>query len=65
MNKIERCAVEYLWRTRDCEFAKLSVSSTNRELSSIARAVVENATDFLKAPKWMKIPHTKCRKDDE
>ena len=59
------CAVEYLYRNRDCEFAKLLVDSANRELSSIARAVVENASDFLKTPKWMNIPHTKCRKDDE
>ena len=40
--KIEACAVEYLYQTRDREFAKMLVTSTNHELSSIAYAVVEN-----------------------
>ena len=42
MNKIEACAVEYLYRSRDSEFAKTLVNSTNGELSSVAHAVVEN-----------------------
>ena len=62
MNKIEACAVEYLYRTRDCEFAKKLVNSANGELSSVARAVVDN--DFLKSPKWMDTPRKNCRKDD-
>jgi len=51
MYKIERFAVKYLYHSRDCEFANLLVDSANQELSSIACTVVENATDFLKAPK--------------
>ena len=58
MNKIEMCAVEYLYHNRDCEFAKTLVNSSNGELSSIARAIVKN--HFLRSPKWMDIPHTKC-----
>ena len=54
MNKIEACAVEYLYRSRDREFAKMLVNSTNGELSSVAYAVVEN--NYLKSPKWMDIP---------
>ena len=42
MNKIEACAVEYLHRSRDREFAKTLVNSTNGELSSVAHAVVES-----------------------
>ena len=54
MNKIEACAVEYLYRSRDREFAKMLVNSTNGELSSIAYAVIEN--NYLKSPKWMDVP---------
>ena len=54
MNKIETCAVEYLYQSRDREFAKMLVNSTNGELSSIANAVVEN--NYLKSPKWMDVP---------
>ena len=54
MNKIEACAVEYLYQSRDREFAKMLVNSTNGELSSIANAVVEN--NYLKSPKWMDVP---------
>ena len=42
MNKIEACAVEYLYHSRDREFAKTLVNSTNGELSSVAHAVVDN-----------------------
>ena len=54
MNKIEACAVEYLYHSRDRKFAKMLVNSTNGELSSIANAVVEN--NNLKSPKWMHVP---------
>ena len=54
MTKIEACAVEYLYRSRDRQFAEVLVNSTNGELSSIAYAVVEN--NYLKLPKWMNIP---------
>ena len=54
MNKIEACAVKYLYRSRDSEFAKILVKSTNSKLSSMARAVVEN--NLPKAPKQMDIP---------
>ena len=54
MNKIEACAVEYPYHSRDREFAKMLVNSTNDELSSIANTVVEN--NYLKSPKWMDVP---------
>lgn len=61
MNKIEECAVEYLFRTGDCKFAKVAVNSANTELRSIAQAVTKD-----KFPKKMKRMHTKCgKKDDE
>ena len=42
MNKIEMCAVEYLYHTRDLEFAKIAVNSVNKELSGVAYAVINN-----------------------
>ena len=42
MNKIEMCAVEYLYHTRDHEFAKIAVNSVNKELSGVAFAVINN-----------------------
>ena len=62
MNKIEMCAVEYLYRTRNCEFAKIVVNSTNKELSGVAHAVITNA---LKRPKWMNIASPKCTEADD
>ena len=53
MNKIEMCAVEYLLRTRNCDFARKVVKSTNKELRNVARAVLQN--DFPKTPKGMNI----------
>ena len=61
MNKIEMCAVEYLYRTRDCNFAREVVKSTNKELKSVALAVIKN--DFPKTPKWMHI--TPCTREDD
>ena len=46
MNKIEMCAVEYLYRTRDCDFAREVIKSSNKELSGVAHAVIK--TIFLK-----------------
>ena len=40
MNKIEMCAVEYLYHTLDNAFAKRVVNSINKELSGVARAVI-------------------------
>ena len=51
------CAVEYLYRTRDCEFARRAVASTNEDLSNVAQAVIENR---LKTPQWMDRTSTKC-----
>lgn len=62
MNKIEMCAVEYLYRTRDCKFARMVVKSTNKKLSGVAHAVIANK--FFKKPKWMKGKYTKCEKSD-
>ena len=60
MNKIEMCAVEYLYRTRDCEFAKMVAKSINRELRSVAHAVINNK--FPKTPKWLRnTVHKKCK----
>ena len=61
MNKIERCAVEYLYRSGDCKFAKMLVNSANGELNGIAHAFVENE---FKKPKWMINGRRKCKKDD-
>ena len=41
MNKIEMCAVEYLYHTQDHEFAKIAVNSVNKELSGVAYAVIK------------------------
>ena len=60
MNNIESCAVDYLYRTRDCEFAKRVVNATNGELSDVARMIVENNFP-IRAPKWMDIPRKKCK----
>ena len=62
MNKLESCAMQYLYRTGDCDFAKMLESSYTGELSSIAHALVEN--DF-KRPKWMLNGHKRCRKNKE
>ena len=61
MNKIEMCAVEYLYRTRDCDFARRVIKSPNKELSIVARAVIKN--DFPITPKWMHI--TPCTQSDD
>ena len=53
MNKSEACAVKYLYRSKDRAFAKMLVNSTNGELSRVAYVVVNN---YLKSPKWMKVP---------
>ena len=42
MTKIEACAVEYLYRSRDNQFAKTLINSTDGELNRIAHAVIEN-----------------------
>ncbi|XP_065910554.1 uncharacterized protein [Dysidea avara] len=52
MNTIEDCAVDYLYRTRDCEFAKMLVNATNAELSDVARMIVENNFP-IRVPRWM------------
>ena len=63
MNKIEQCAVEYLYRSGDCKFAKMLVkSATNAELSGIAHGFIENT---FKKPKWINNGRRKCRKDDD
>ena len=61
MNKIERCAVEYLYRSGDCKYAETLSNSVSGELRGIARAFVEN--DF-KRPKWGHSGRRKCKKDD-
>ena len=62
MNKIEMCAVEYLYRTGDCKFAKKVATATNKELSGVARAILKNI--FFKKPKRMHLKDTKCTEDD-
>ena len=42
MNSIENCAVDYLYRTRDCEFARSVLDITTGELNDVARMIVEN-----------------------
>ena len=60
MNSIENCAVDYLYRTRDCEFAKMLVDSTNGELSDVARMIANNRFP-IKVPKWFNINRPKCQ----
>ena len=57
MNKIEMCAVEYLYHTRDYEFAEIAVNSVNKELSGVAHAVINNK--LIKRPKRMNMRHAK------
>lgn len=52
MNTIEDCAVDYLYRTRDCEFAKMLVKASNTELSDVANMIVNN-TFPIRVPRWM------------
>ena len=59
MNKIEMCAVEYLYHKRDCNFAKMVINSANKELKSVAYAVITNR---LKMPKWMNVTSIECAK---
>ena len=51
MNKIEMCAVEYLYHTLDHEFAQIAVNSVNKELSGVAHAVINN--ELVKRSKRM------------
>ena len=62
MNSIESCAVDYLYRTRDCAFAKSLVDSTNGELSDVARMIANNKFP-IKVPKWSNIAGSNCKKD--
>ena len=57
MNKIEMCAVEYLYGTQDYEFAEIAVNSVNKELSGVAHAVINN--ELIKRPKRMNMRHAK------
>ena len=63
MNSIESCAVDYLYRTRDCEFAKSLLDSTNGELNDVARMIAKNNFP-IKVPKWLNITRSNCKKDD-
>ena len=51
--------MDYLYRTRDCAFAKRMVNATNGELSDVARMIVGNNFP-IRAPRWMNIKRTKC-----
>ena len=57
MNKIEMCAVEYLYHTLDKEFAKIAVNSVNKELSGVAHAVINNT--LVKRSKRMNMRRAK------
>ena len=58
MNKIEMCAIEYLYHTRNCDFAEKVLNfSANEELSSVAHAVLANK---LRTPTWMGTNSTNC-----
>ena len=62
MNSLENCAVDYLYRTRDCEFAKSLLDSTNGELSDVARMIAENNFP-IKVPKWSNVTRSNCKRD--
>lgn len=51
MNTIENCAVDYLYRTRDCKFAKELLNTTNGELNDVARMIFENNFP-IRRPRW-------------
>ena len=63
MNSIESCAVDYLYRTRDCEFAKSLLDSTNGELNDVARMIAENNFP-IKVPKWANVERTNCKRNE-
>ena len=51
------CAVEYLYRTRDCKFANKALKFSSRELRGVARAIIDNKMPIAK---WMNAKHTTC-----
>ena len=63
MNSIESCAVDYLYRTRDCEFAKSLLDSTNGELNDVARMIAKNKFP-IKVPKWLNVNRSNCKSDE-
>ena len=57
MNNNESCAVDYLYHTRDCEFAKRMANATNGELSDVALMIAQNefpicAPRSASDPRW-------------
>ena len=62
MNSIESCAVDYLYRTRDCEFAKSLLDTTNGELNDVARMIAENNFP-IKVPRWSNVARTNCKRE--
>ena len=62
MNNIESCAVDYLYRSRDCEFAASLLDITVGELNDVARMIHENNFP-IKVPKEMNITRTNCKRE--
>ena len=60
MNNIESCAVDYLYRTRDCAFAASLLDTSVGELNDVARMIHENNFP-IKVPKEMNITRTNCK----
>ena len=60
MNSIENCAVDFLYRTRDCEFAASLLDITTGELNDVARMITENNFP-IKVPKGLNIT-TNCKR---
>ena len=62
MNNIESCAVDYLYRTRDCEFAASLLDTSVGELNDVARMIHENNFP-IKVPKELNVTRTNCKKE--
>ena len=62
MNSIENCAVDYLYRTRNCEVARRLVDVANGELSDVAHMIAEDNFP-IKIPKWAEdVDRKKCKR---
>ena len=62
MNNIESCAVDYLYRTRNCSFAASLLDTSVGELNDVARMIHDNNFP-IKVPKELNITRTNCKKE--
>ena len=62
MNNIESCAVDYLYRTRNCSFAASLLDTSVGELNDVAR-MIHNNNFPIKVPKELNIERTNCKRE--